>query len=579
MQENKLKLLRQKTQEISFSWMTKCFSDMTSILFVFVLHIVYTQYLPDPLCKNTYDTVSDDGWVWIYNVTVSTFNDGYVIFDLSTDQNALVRLSPVNGCQTIVGFECWEFVIDNGYNIFLLRDNDIIIRKRYGGVDVNDNWDDIVEESDFDLQLISVTTFWIRWSSIDNYVGIGLGTNITVNEIVSTEFTQLNVDINYLELGSYDHQAIYKVYNKCPTTLAPTNTLTPAPSFSPTIEQAVDCEQYLFVNESSVVVVKAFVFSTYYPNIGAEFVIYDLNNISLPVRSLILYNTNTLDVVKFSNNSNTLIMNIYDDSIQINREYTIEILTKQPHPNAFYIYRHCLTESPTLSPTPPPTSSPTPAPTLSPTSTPTVSPTLSPTSSPTLSPTVSPSPAPTLSPTPSPSSSPTPMPTLSPTPSPTVSPTSIPSITPPASAAKGLSDGLKENVVWVIIGGIFCLVFVSCFLFIAIYCWRKKNNKSIPNPSETEMCKPKSNDEIEIIYRENEINTQIQNDALIASEWQKQQFDIKHTTLGNIALKDIQTRKDNDLNSANMEIEGDNINNNINQNTDDNINNINKNVN
>ena len=519
---------------------------MTSILFVFVLHIVYSQYLPDPLCKNTYDTVSNNGWVWFYNVTVSTFNDGYVIFDLSTDEKAHVRLSPVNGCQIVVGIQCWEFLIDNGY-FFLVRDNEIKIRRRYGGV--NDDWDDLVEKSDFDLQLITVTTFWIRWSSIDNYVGIGLGTNITANEIVSTQFTQLNVDINYLELGSLNHRAIYKVYDKCPTQ-APTDAPTPAPSFSPTIDQIIDCEQYLLFNQSNNAILReTFAFLIYYPNVGAEFVIYD-NNISLPVRSLILYDTNSLDVIKFSNNSNNLIMNIYNDSIQINREYTIEILTNQPHPNAFYVYRHCLTESPTLNPTPSPTSSPTPAPTLSPTPSPTVSPTSAPTLSPTPSPSSSPTPMPTLSPTPSPTLSPTPSPTPAPTSTPYITPTLMPT-TKPTSAAKALSDGLKENLIWVIIGGIFCLVFVSCFLFIAIYCWRKKNNKSIPNPSETEMSKPKSDDDI---------NTQIENDVLIASEWQKQQFDIKHITSGNILLKDIKTKKgNNDLNAANIPMEGDDI--------------------
>ena len=98
-------------------------------------------------------------------------------------------------------------------------------------------------------------------------------------------------------------------------------------------------------------------------------------------------------------NKSSISITLIDDNVLLNNLYDLRI----EFTDNIYIYTHCLTSSPTESPTNAPTFSPSNAPTYSPTQSPTDVPTFSPSNAPTYSPTNAPSYSPTDVPTDSPS--------------------------------------------------------------------------------------------------------------------------------------------------------------------------------
>ena len=267
------------------------------------------------------------------------------------------------------------------------------------------------------------------------------------------------------------------------------------------------------------------------------------------------------------------------------------------------------TNNPTLTPTKIPTTTPTSTPTTTPTRTskaptnnpskqPSKSPSVTPTNAPTTIPSITPTKYPTEIPSNTPSTIPTRFPTNAPTNFPTINPTNdtpiptevttTPTSNPVASATINTTISLGEitkeptnvpslnptetmldsnfkdtnkskitPIVSALIGlGVFSLIVLSLGAVYLILKNKRINSNAdhlqksqIDTHNETNNGKM-GEDSVSVLDNQ-EIEDTI-NDHAIASEWQKNQFDIKQITSGNIDIKDINTKGDtNEYNNKN----------------------------
>ena len=192
-----------------------------------------------PKCYNIYNTgttkYANDYHKFFYDINPSTFTDKYIIFDVAGNEEAQVRLTDSLFCHnSSISTHAWEFLIDNGYVIFF-KENDLVIRDRSCPSDLL-GYDPIIERPYYDINTRYWARFWIKWNEDTDYIGIGLGSNITTNEIMATSLSVLNININYLELGSYNNQVLFRVFTECNESMAlPTMAPSQEPSYAPTM--------------------------------------------------------------------------------------------------------------------------------------------------------------------------------------------------------------------------------------------------------------------------------------------------------------------------------------------------------
>ena len=242
------------------------------------------------------------------------------------------------------------------------------------------------------------------------------------------------------------------------------------------------------------------------------------------------------------------------------------------------------TVSPTRAPTNTPTKKPSNTPTRKPTDNPTKIPTLSPTIFPTLNPSVNPTYTPTKMPSNSPSKTPTKNPTQIPTLNPTIFPTTNPSMNPTEIPNSSILSGNNNNnngntaqiLIFVGIGLFFCIVIVCICVFAHLFSRNKEspelktemtNNStkhtlgSATMDEDSSVSDQEEGNPYESTHTRNdivsEVDIQIQNDKIIASEWQKDMFDFKHITSGMLPANQIITKSNDQRNDNEIQINND----------------------
>ena len=189
---------------------------------------------------------------------------------------------------------------------------------------------------------------------------------------------------------------------------------------------------------------------------------------------------------------------------------------------------------------------------------PTQLPSTAPTFIPTLTPSVSESPGnnTTSAPTSTPSFDPTTLPTRAPTNTPTIPPSQSSSMMSTLSVDTSDKTAMFLNlpiyILYIIMGALsICLIVVAVLL---CYFFGMKRQIKDTHMLEQTTNHTQTSGGSTFNHESNYIE---QNDELIAQHFQKNQFDIKHITLGNIKLKDIETKKD--IIKSNIQAKNDDI--------------------